>query len=88
MPQIKINRAAQHSETGRYPETFRAMLGHVPADLIARVTGRDLAMIIDALARCATRSKAIAERDACDEGVIWDARKRTLREIRLSTSST
>lgn len=81
MHQIKIDRARKLSSTGRYPATFDAMLGHVSPDIIAAVTGRDLATIIDDLSRASQAAKALANAEAITEGAVWDARQQRLREI-------
>lgn len=70
---------------GRCPATFEAMLAHVPADIRAALTGAQIGRMIDALAAACDQSKAIANRDACDEGAIWDAQRSTLREIARPT---
>lgn len=81
MSQIKIKRARAAATIGRYPASFDAMLARVPADVVAALTSAQLAQMLDALADACDASKALAARDACDEGAIWDARANRLREI-------
>ena len=81
MSQIKINRARKLSKIGNNYGSFDAMLAAVPAGVIAALSSAQLATLIDANWSLAQASKGIAERDACAEGAIWDARRGTLREI-------
>jgi hypothetical protein len=78
---IKIERAAKLSSAGQYPATFSALLDHLPQALVDSMTSRQLAAAIDALYACAETSKALAAREAIDNGFIWDARKQRSRGI-------
>lgn len=81
MSRIKIERARRLSSTGNYPATFDAMLGHVSPTVIASVTGITLAHIIDDLYDASQAAKTIANREAVDEGAVWDANQQRHREI-------
>lgn len=78
---LKINRAQKMAETGPYRETFAAMLDAVPNMLIDVLSSARLAELIDAMAALATESKAIAARDICAEGAVWDSRQGRTREV-------
>lgn len=64
---IKINRAREKST--------------VPASVMASVSSAQLAELLDAIHSHSEESKSIAERDAIDEGAIWDERRGVMREI-------
>lgn len=78
---IKIDRAMKLSTTGRYPQTFFAMLAHVSPSVIESVSGRTLAHIIDDLYDASAAAKAIAASDIVDAGAVWDARRQCHRDI-------
>lgn len=77
---IKVNRALRLSTIGAHPLSTDAMLAHIPPSIIETATARAIADLLDSLWRACQASKAIASRDACSEGAIWDARRQTLRE--------
>lgn len=81
MSQIKINRARKLSTIGNLPNTFAAMLIYVPADNITALTSRQLASQIDTLWRACGTSKAIAAREAIENGFVWDERNNCSRDI-------
>lgn len=78
---IKIDRAEKLSDTGRYPQTFAAMLAHVSLEIVGTVSSRTLARIIDALADASTAAKAVAREDVAGDGGLWDNRTATFREF-------
>lgn len=78
---IKINRAQALSTTGRYGQTFAAMLEAIPAAVVETLTARQLADTIDAMQRLAEASKALAARDICADGFVWDARRGASRDL-------
>lgn len=78
---IKLSRARRLCDTGRYPATYDVLLDHVPDALIDRLTAAEIAEMIDAMYRCSARAKALAARDAIDEGCVWDARRQRLVEL-------
>ncbi len=80
-PAIKIKRALRLAAVGDLPETSGAMLAALPAETVAALTARQLAGLLDAAWRLVQASKALAERAACDEGAVWDARAQRLREL-------
>lgn len=79
--EIKINRAMRLAEIGRYPASAAAMLRPIPAKVIASVTAKTLAAILDANWRIAQESKAIAIKDALDEGGLWDNCQQRFRAL-------
>lgn len=78
---IKINRAQALSTTGRYSASFAAMLEAIPLPVVVALTSRQLAALIDANWRLADASKAIATREICDDGFVWDTRRNCSREL-------
>ncbi len=78
---IKINRAQALSTTGPYRATFAALLDAIPAPVVAALTAHQLAELIDANARLADASKAIATREICDNGFVWDSRRGASRDL-------
>lgn len=78
---IKIERAVKLSKIGAYPATFSALLAHVPQTLVDTMTSRQLAATLDALFACAQESKALAAREAIQNGFVWDARQNRSRDI-------
>ena len=81
MNHIKIEKARKKSSIGSGPMTWRAHLDAVPPSVIARLTSSELAELLDAMRRLTEATKAFHEREIVDEGAIWDARQRRLREI-------
>lgn len=79
--QIKLARARRLAKAARYPATYDAMLDYVPEAAVAKLTGAEIAAVVDALRATAIDAKALAAREACAEGAIWDARTQRLREI-------
>jgi hypothetical protein len=75
---IKINRALRSAAIGRFPGSVAAMLGALPRGVIASVSSRVLADLLDAAWALAQESKAAALRDAIDEGAIWDSRRQVM----------
>lgn len=57
------------------------MLDAIPAEVVAALTSRQLAALLDAMWQTACASKALANREAIAEGAIWDARRGQMREI-------
>lgn len=82
MSQVKINRAMKMARIGSNPGSASDMLAAIPASTIAGLTARQLAELLDAMWSLAQASKAIAARDACAEGAIWDAQAQQMRELR------
>jgi len=81
MSAIKINRALRLADVGRYPASAAAMLAAIPAEVIAALSARHVASILDANWDLAQEAKALAEAAAIDNGIIWDARRQVSREI-------
>lgn len=78
---IKISRALAQSGVGRYPGSAHAMLAAVPESIVAALTSRQIADMLDAMWSACQTAKADANREAVDEGAVWDARRQTLREL-------
>ena len=78
---IKINRAQAQSKWGNNAETFSAMLGHIPASAVEKLTSAELAELVDAMMVCAQASKAIAEREAIENGFVWDSQNNRSIEL-------
>lgn len=70
MSKIKIRRAQKLSKIGDCYGSFAAMLDGVPATVV-----------IDAMWSVAGASKAIADREACSNGFVWDARSCRARNL-------
>jgi hypothetical protein len=81
MNQIKINRALRLADVGRFPGSAWAMLDHVPASVVAALTARQLAAMLDGLWDACREAKGIATSEACADGVVWDVKRQALREI-------
>lgn len=78
---IKINRARKLSAIGDVPGSFYAMVERVPAAVTAAITSRQLADMVDAMWAACQEAKALAEKEAIDQGAVWDARSQRLRGI-------
>ena len=78
---IKVNRAIAQSKIGNHPNSAAAMLRSIPSDIIAALPARLLAQLLDAQWALSGDSKAIATREAVQEGTIWDAAQNRSREI-------
>jgi len=72
--QIKIARAKTLSVIGDCHESFNAMLDYVPRGVLKTLPAKRLAEMIDALWLACGTSKAIAAREAIQNGFVWDAR--------------
>lgn len=78
---IKIARAKTLAGIGPYHRSFEAMLAAVPASVVAKLSSRQLAELIDANWCLAQSAKALAEREAIDNGFVWDARTSQARDL-------
>lgn len=78
---IKTNRAQGFSKIGMHPAKVAAMLSHVDRQVLASVSSRTLASVIDSLYAASLAAKAIAMRDAIGEGAVWDAKAQRHRDI-------
>lgn len=81
MSTIKVNRALKIATIGDCPGSASDMLGLIPAAVIQQVNSRTLAALIDGMWQACQASKAIAAREAIDEGAIWDARRERMVEL-------
>lgn len=80
---IKVNRALQSAAIGDCPRSAAAMLEAIPASVIARLTSREIAALLDANWRLALASKAQADREAVQTGAIWDAAGERMVELQV-----
>lgn len=71
----KVNRALRLSSIGRYGASASAMLQTIPDEVIAALSARHIASILDANWGLAQMSKAIASREIIENGFVWDTRK-------------
>jgi hypothetical protein len=78
---IKTNRALSASSVGAYPQTARAMLGHLGDDLVASLTSAQLAAVLDALHAASSAAKAAAARDVEDQGCVWSDCRGMMLEV-------
>ncbi len=81
MSTIKYNRTKALSVIGENHGSFDAMWAHLPAEIIEALSSTKLAKMVDSLWSCAGQSKAIAEREACENGFLWDARAHLSRDL-------
>lgn len=78
---IKINRARKLSVIGNTPGSFYAMIERIPATVTGAITSRQLADMVDAMWAACQEAKALAAKEAIDQGAVWDARSQRLRGI-------
>lgn len=76
---IKVNRAVKMSMIGAHTGCVQAMLAAIPAEVIDALPARAIAKLLDGNWQLAQASKALAIREALQEGAVWDGAK--LREI-------
>ena len=82
MSQIKIDRA-RHL-TRHLPRAQAEILSSISPEMVASLTGKQLAMVMDALDRHWHKARAFESRDILAEGCIWDPNSQQLREIAAS----
>jgi len=78
---IRVKRALALSQIGAYPGSAQAMLNAIPPAVVAALPARLIAELLDANWRLAQEAKAIAEKDAIQEGAVWDATTVRHREV-------
>ena len=66
---IKVNRALRKSVIGRYPGSALAMLDAIPLEIIDSLSSNKIAQLLDANWHLAKQSKALAAREAIEDGV-------------------
>lgn len=76
---IKVNRALKLCDIGAHQVSAAAMLDAIPDAIIEALPARMIAQLIDANWALAQDAKAIAVRDAIEDGAVWDGHK--MREI-------
>ena len=81
MPSIKINRAIAAARIGAHPACAHDMLEAIPAKIVKRLPARLLAEMLDANWALAQASKALANKETCEFGAVWDSRTQRLRDI-------
>lgn len=81
MSLIKVNRARKLAGIGDCPASYSRMLDAIPDSVVAALPARLVALLVDANWRLAAASKTIAERAACDAGVVWDEAQGRMREL-------
>lgn len=82
--QIKINRAVKMARIGAYPNSASAMINHIPDTVISALPARLIAAQIDALWDACQASKAIADREAIQNGFVWDSPRNLAVELRTN----
>ncbi len=81
MASVKINRALKMAKIGDNPGSASDMLDAIPAKIIKQLPSRLLADLLDANWALAQASKALANRETCENGAVWDGRHQALRDI-------
>lgn len=76
---IKVNRAVKLSAIGSNPRSCAAMLNAILLEVIDALPARAIAKLLDANWQMACASKALAIREAIQDGAVWDGSKH--REI-------
>lgn len=77
----KINRAMALAEIGSSKASAEAMLRVIPESVIAKISGQELAQLLDAMWRLSQNSKDLAETEAVSDGRVWDSKKQSFREL-------
>ncbi len=77
----KINRAMRLAKVGENRATAEALLRVLPESVIARVTGQELAELLDAVWKLSRNSKASAETEIVSDGGAWDEDRQAFREL-------
>lgn len=82
MSNIKINRARNLSQTGKYPQSFNAMLDIIPSDIIKKLTSKQLSLLLDSIWEGCQQSKRLESIEICDQGYIWDSKQNRIRDLK------
>lgn len=77
----KINRAMRLAEIGENRATAEALLRVLPESVIARVTGHELAQLLDAMWKLSQNYRATVEAEIVSDGGAWDEDKQAFREL-------
>ncbi|MCZ4260619.1 hypothetical protein O4G76_07160 [Limimaricola sp. G21655-S1] len=77
----KINRAMRLAKVGENRATAEALLRVLPESVIARVTGQELAELLDAVWKLSRNSRASTETELVSDGGVWDEDKQAFREL-------
>lgn len=77
----KINRAMALAEIGGDKASAAAMLRVIPESVIARVTGQQLAELLDAMWKLSQSSKEIAETEVVSDGRVCDSDKHAFHAL-------
>lgn len=78
---IKSNRVAKLCDLACYPNSYAAMVAAIPDAVWDALPARLIAELIEANWRLAGNSKALAAREALENGFVWDARRNCARDI-------
>lgn len=81
MSVIKINRARNLAEIGKYPRSFDSMLDLIPEQTINSLSSKNLAALIDNVWRGCQEAKGLESIEICDQGYIWDSRQNKMRDL-------
>lgn len=86
----KITKARENSSVGSYPRIFSAIWDNISDELKDRLTGRELAMVIDLARSQYVQGRADKEKKIVADGAVWDDRNQRFIELenapRISTS--
>lgn len=81
MSVIKINRARNLAEIGKYPRSFDSMLDLIPKQTINSLSSKNLAALIDNVWKGCQEAKGLESIEICDQGYIWDSRQNKMRDL-------
>lgn len=81
MSVIKINRARNLAEIGKYPRSFDSMLDLIPEQTINSQSSKNLAALIDNVWKGCQEAKGLESIEICDQGYIWDSRQNKMRDL-------
>jgi hypothetical protein len=81
MSVIKINRARNLAEIGKYPRSFDSMLDLIPEQTINSLSSKNLAALIDNVWKGCQEAKGLESIEICDQGYIWDSRQNKMRDL-------
>ncbi|WPY96453.1 hypothetical protein T8T21_18295 (plasmid) [Limimaricola variabilis] len=77
----KINRAMALAEIGENKATAEALLRAIPDRVIAKVTGHELAELLDAMWQLSCETRRITQAEVVRDGFVWDERDHVLRDL-------
>lgn len=77
----KINRAMRLAKVGENRATAEALLRVLPESVIARVTGHELAELLDTMWKLSQNCRASRKTEVASDDGAWDEDKQALREL-------